>query len=360
MQRYAIWLVHALSLRGHQVTLATPRPYFSHLAHSRGLKKYLGYLDKFLIFPPRLRWLARNFDLVHILDHSNSMYLGPVRRKPNLITCHDVLAIRAAQGEFPASPVGRTGRLLQRWILSGLRSARHVLCVSSKTASDLRTLTGDTDAEMRVIYNPLNWSYQPSSVLPDDLVARLGLNPGQPFLLHVGGNSWYKNRIGVLRIYARLIAKEEFSACRLVLAGQPWSAAMRKLVRDEQLGDRAIEAVGCSNEELQALYSHAQALLFPSLEEGFGWPLLEAQACGCPVITSDRPPMTEVAGEAAIYIDPDNPEAAAHVIADGLQRREQLRAAGFRNLERFAEESVVDQYCAFYEDILGRKRSAAH
>jgi glycosyltransferase involved in cell wall biosynthesis len=358
MQRYAAWLAHALSKRGYQVSLAVPQPFFSRLTRHHGLKKYLGYIDKFLLFPPRLRRLAKSFDLVHVLDHSNSMYLRTVRKTPSLITCHDVLAIRAARGEFPVSPVGRTGKLLQRWILSGLRSSHHVLCVSAKTASDLKTLTGETGTQVRVIYSPLNWSYQPSTVLPDDLVGRLGLQSGQPFLLHVGGNQWYKNRMGVLRIYARLVAQKSFSTYRLVMAGKPWTAAMRKLVRDEQLGDRVIESVGCSNEELQALYSHAQALLFPSLEEGFGWPLLEAQACGCPVITTGRPPMTEVAGQAAIYIDPDNPEAAANLIADGLQHREQLRAAGFHNLERFAEDVVIAQYSAFYAEILKNEHLA--
>ena len=75
------------------------------------------------------------------------------------------------------------------------------------------------------------------------------------------------------------------------------------------------ELVSVQNEDLRALYSTATALLFPSFQEGFGWPIIEAQACGCPVITSNRTPMTEVGENAAIYINPDSPEEAAREIA---------------------------------------------
>jgi glycosyltransferase involved in cell wall biosynthesis len=355
MSRYAEWLERTLKARGHAVTVARPQPFFSLLARRAALRKYLGYLDKFLLFPPKLRRLARAHDLVHVLDHSNSMYLRSARSTPSLVTCHDVLAIRAARGEFSQSPTGWSGRLLQRWILGGLRGARHVVCVSSKTASDLKHLTGETGAEIRVVYNPLNWGYRPGGVLSDKLVARLGLSAGESYLLHVGGNQWYKNRVGAIRIFARLAERQEFANLRLVLAGKPWTAEMRAAVAAEGLEGRVVEAVGLDNEELQALYGNALALLFPSLEEGFGWPVLEAQACGCPVITTGRPPMSEVAGDAAIFIDPEDPSSAAEKIAQGLGERGALREAGFRNLARFDETAIADQYSGFYAEIVGKQ-----
>ena len=362
MLRYAIWLDRTLKSRGYSITLARPRPFFSKSGWSRVSRKYLGYLDKFVLFPPQLRRVARAHDLVHVLDHSNSMYLRTVRRKPNLITCHDLLAIRAAQGEFPESPTGWTGRLLQRWILSGLLEARHVLCVSTKTADDLRAETANAaegvgrNVDVRVVHNTLNWKFEPGVALAGDLVSRLGLRPGEPYLLHVGGNSWYKNRAGAVRIFARLALIPEFSAARLVLAGEPWTRVLRDVIREEQLGERVIEATDVTNAELKALYGNALAMLFPSLEEGFGWPILEAQACGCPVITTQRPPMPEVAGEGAIFIDPADPEAAATAIALGLKSRARLQAEGFRNLGRFDQEAIANKYCAFYESILGGGR----
>jgi glycosyltransferase involved in cell wall biosynthesis len=357
MARYADWLLRTLRGRGHTITLIRPQPFFTRLVPVRALGKWLGYLDKFLLFPPRLRRLAKDFDLVHVADHSNSMYLRSVGATPALITCHDVLAIRAAQGEFPESPTGWTGRILQRWILSGLRAAGNVACVSSKTVSDLKLLTGETGANLRVIYNPLNWSYQPGAPLPAELAARLGLQAGEKFLLHVGGNQWYKNRAGAIRIFARLIERPEFANYRLILAGKPWTAEMKSAIVSEKVENSTIEALNLRNTDLQALYCNAQALLFPSLEEGFGWPVLEAQACGCPVITTGRPPMSEVAGEAAIFIDPTKPASAAEKIATGLQNSTDLRAAGLRNLARFNEQQIVDQYCGFYADILFKTSS---
>jgi glycosyltransferase involved in cell wall biosynthesis len=180
----------------------------------------------------------------------------------------------------------------------------------------------------------------------------MGLSESDAYFLHVGGNQWYKNRLGVLRIYAQLIMMPEFATARLVMAGKPWTDAMRDFVHHGRLGDRVIEAVDVSNRQLQSLYCNAIALLFPSLEEGFGWPIVEAQACGCPVITNGRQPMLEVAGDAAIFIDPDEPAAAAEAIAARLAHRDQLCAAGFRNLDRFDEKAIVDQYIACYESIL--------
>lgn len=354
MRRYAEWLERALRERGHAVAIIRPQPFFSRLARGAA-SKYLGYLDKFLLFPPRLRRAIRENDLVHILDHSYSMYLRTVRGLPNLITCHDALAIRSARGDFPESPTGWSGKLLQRWILSGLRSASNVICVSEKTRSDLKTLidgTNETGARMRVIPNTLSWDYRPVPAMPEDLANRLSLRSGERYFLHVGGNQWYKNRVGTVRIFAELIRRSEFNSAKLILAGKPWTSELRAAVAGEGLSGSVIEATDLDNDELAALYSHAQALLFPSLEEGFGWPIVEAQACGCPVITTNRPPMSEVAGDAAIPIAPADPFAAADAICSGLEHRDDLRAAGFKNIERFREAAIVSQYLAFYEEIL--------
>jgi glycosyltransferase involved in cell wall biosynthesis len=358
MRRYAEWLERAMSERGHRVTVARPGPFFSRLSRHPGLSKYLGYLDKYILFPPRLRRMAQGHDIVHVVDHSNSMYLRPVRRWPNLITCHDVLAIRSARGDFPGFPTGWSGRLVQRWILSGLRRARHIVCDSAKTAADLKALIGETGALIRVVPLALNWNYSPVSAISESLLDSLGIELGEGYLLHVGGNQFYKNRVGAVRIFAQLIRHSEFARAKLILAGKPWTPELQAVVRQEGLADRVIEARELSNEDLQALYSHAMALLYPSLEEGFGWPIVEAQACGCPVITTCRPPMTEVAGEAAILIDPSDPAAAADAVAAGLKRSDELRAAGFRNVERYDEATVVRQYCALYEEITGAEAVA--
>jgi glycosyltransferase involved in cell wall biosynthesis len=110
---------------------------------------------------------------------------------------------------------------------------------------------------------------------------------------------------------------------------------------------------------LMELYCNASALLFPSFEEGFGWPVLEGQACGCPVVTTGRPPMTEVAGKAAVFIDPDKTEQAAELMSEGIRHGDALRAAGFRNVERFSQSKVATQYMEFYQAVAASCDSSA-
>jgi glycosyltransferase involved in cell wall biosynthesis len=169
-------------------------------------------------------------------------------------------------------------------------------------------------------------------------------------LLHVGGGQWYKNRAGVLAIYAALRARLGDNTPRLVLVGAPLEAALA--------GVETCSGVG--NEALAALYSGAELLLFPSLEEGFGWPIIEAQACGCRVVTTGKAPMTEVGGEAAFYLDdPSDAEAGAALVAQVLEEDAAARRAtveaGLANAARFSTAKMVGEYVAIYRELLGEK-----
>lgn len=353
MWLYADWVRRMAVAGGHEVTLIRPSPLFNRISRHPLTRKYLGYVDKFIIFPPKLMVTSRGYDLVHVLDHSNSMYLRWIRGKHKLITCHDLLAVRAARGDFPQTTTGWTGRILQRWILSGLRGAQHALCVSEKTAEDLRQLAAPECPAIRVAYNSLNCDYRPDVPLSDALAARLALPPGSPYAMHVGGNSWYKNRLGALRIFSQFARLRENASYKFVMVGASFTQAMRDFVIQNGLSDRVIEAVDILPAELMELYCNSSALIFPSLEEGFGWPVLEAQACGCPVVTTKRAPMVEVAGNAAVFIDPDKPEESALAISRCIRNRDALRAAGFDNLRRFDQEKVAAQYMDFYREIAG-------
>ncbi|MDB6040900.1 MAG: glycosyl transferase group 1, partial [Verrucomicrobiales bacterium] len=116
-----------------------------------------------------------------------------------------------------------------------------------------------------------------------------------------------------------------------------------------------------SSEELRALYSIAEILIFPSLEEGFGWPIIEAQACGCRVVTSNRAPMTEAGGDPAFYFDPKNAETAAAMIWSALNENSGEKAArieaGLRNVNRFSAGRMTDNYCARYVELARRKKN---
>jgi glycosyltransferase involved in cell wall biosynthesis len=173
----------------------------------------------------------------------------------------------------------------------------------------------------------------------------------------VGGNDWYKNRLGVLKIFSSLKSHPEGRDLSLVMAGQPMTRDMRRFLRDSASGRDVLEVINPASEELRALYSCSDVMLFPSLQEGFGWPIIEAQACGCPVVTSDRIPMTEVGGEAAVYIDPDNIDSAALAIARTVRRRSGPCEKSLKNAERFSASRMIDRYLTLHEKLLGSSHS---
>jgi glycosyltransferase involved in cell wall biosynthesis len=189
-------------------------------------------------------------------------------------------------------------------------------------------------------------------------VGPLGLRPGEPYFLNVGGNHWYKNRGAAIKIFAELRKLSQYAGARLVMAGGPMVPELRAIAEKCCLGDALVEAAGLSNEQLEALYSGAIAMLFPSLEEGFGWPILEAQACACPVAIRDGPPMNAVAGGAAILIDPAKPESAARTIATALEETTtRMRAEGLRNAATYTAERMLEQCEELYRKVVTATRA---
>jgi glycosyltransferase involved in cell wall biosynthesis len=358
MQIYASMLEAGLRGRGHQVRLLQPPGVLGpRVAENSPLFKWLGYTDKFVLFRRELRRAARSADIVHLCDHSNAMYVPALTHTSHVITCHDVLAIRSAMGHFPENPVSGTGRMFQRLIARGLRRAGAIVCVSGKTRDDLKQYLAVPEDRLHVIPNGLAWPYRPLDVdASAPLLAPLGLLPGEPYFLNVGGNHWYKNRGAAIEIFSELRNLSRYAGARLVMAGGPMMPELRAIAEKCGLGDALVEAAGPSNEQLQALYSGALAMLFPSLEEGFGWPILEAQACGCPVAIRDRPPMNDVAGGAAILIDPAKPESAAQTIATALEETTRMRADGLRNAASYTAGRMLEQCEWLYREIV----TAAH
>jgi glycosyltransferase involved in cell wall biosynthesis len=354
MQIYASMVERGLGARGHEVRLLRPSAVLgARVAGTSSLFKWLGYADKFLLFPRELRRAASTADVVHLCDHSNAMYVAALAQRPHVVTCHDILAIRSALGHFPENRVSLTGRIFQRLIARGLQRARAILCVSAKTRDDLRQYLAIPEARLHVVPNALHWPYKPldaDACAP--LLTSVGLRPGEPYFFHIGGNHWYKNRGAAIEIFAELRKLPQYARARLVMAGGAIKPELQAIAQKHGLGDALVEATGLSNEQLQALYSCALATLFPSLEEGFGWPILEAQACGSPVVTTDRRPMNEVAGDAAILVEPAKPDEAAGMIADALQDTARVRAAGLRNAVSYTTDGMLEKCEMLYRDVM--------
>ena len=321
--------------------------------------KWLGYIDKYLIFPLYLLYVRYHADLAntvfHIVDHSNALYVPLLYSAKVIVTCNDVLAIRAAKGHFFGQVTGVLGKILQGFISYGLRRASHIVCISSNTREELLSLLNLEPTSVSVALLPLNHHYSPlasskalSLLPPYSCPQPITLSHG--FILHIGGNEWYKNRIGVCHIYQQyfLVASEQgIPIVPLVLAGKPISIEIADFINANSYLP-ILQIIQPSSLHLQSLYSLASLLLFPSYHEGFGWPILEAMACGCPVVTTERPPMTEVAGSAGFYIDPKNHLQSAQLIIETLAANPRISVhwtqAAANNLLRFSPEAFNQFY----------------
>ena len=360
MNRFLQWLESGLSERGLKVEVWRPdilmaRPFKKQ---RRGMGKWLGYCDKFLIFPMRLKHRIRNARLsnaiIHVVDHSNAGYMDVLPPERSLITCHDVLAIRGALGDPSAwAKPSATGRLLQHWIRSHLLRSHHIVCVSETTRMDLLRLPGKRPAyqRIRVIPNGIDPVFSPSipdQASADELPKELQDNG---FLLHVGTSHPRKNRSILIPAFDAIA--NDYPDLRMVFAGEAFNRDEQHSIQSLSSADRFIHMGRVSDAQLSALYRHATGLLFPSLSEGFGWPILEAQSSRCPVACSDLSSLPEVAGEGACLFQPSSVASIAQAmrcLVDPHQRQT-LIEAGSANCERFSPDQTIEAYIRFYKDL---------
>jgi glycosyltransferase involved in cell wall biosynthesis len=357
MQRFGKMMLQGLTAAGVAAELVQPEPFFGRIKVAGGfISKWLAYIDKFFLFPHRLRRkLSPSIDIVHICDHSNAVYTSHVRTTPVLVTCHDLLAVRGALGEQTDCPASFTGNFFQRWILAGLRRATSIACVSRATLRDAERLiqSNGNHPQLHLVANGLNYPYQkqPVEIVRQRLAGLFDLD--RPFVFHVGSNLRRKNREGVLRIFG--LTKNDWNG-QLVLAGDPLNNELHSLGKKLGVSDRIVEVVQPESETLEVLYSSALALLYPSRFEGFGWPIIEAQACGCPVICSNREPLPEVAGDAALLRDINDEAGFAADLLRLLDpaERERWSEKSLLNAAKYGADKMISSYLELYRELGAR------
>lgn len=352
MLTWARALERELRQLGIDVRLIAPKPLLGRLKPSgHGVGKWLGYADRFLFFPFVLRAAAARADVVHLCDHGSAVYVPMVNGTPVVVTCHDMHAVLGALGEVPDCPASFFGRQLQRWIADGLRRATRTACVSQATYEDAARILGRSD-HLSVILNGLNYPF--GLLTPDEADARLEgiFNVEKPFLLHVGSCLRRKNREGVLRVFAEVVVKADL---QLVFAGQGMNDELTQLAQELGVHDRVVQVVKPEVKIIEALYNRALALLFPSRYEGFGWPPIEAQACGCPVVASDIAPIAAAVGDSAAVHRLDDEAGMAESIlkiANDENYRDRLRQLGFENVRsRFQTSRMMVEYVSLYRQV---------
>ena len=201
----------------------------------------------------------------------------------------------------------------------------------------------------------LNYPYR--KLEPEVARARLavvhGVDPGLPFVLHVGSNARRKNREGVLRIFSR--CRDKWNG-QLMFAGDLLGPQLRSLASALGISDRVIQVENPADEILEALYNCALALLYPSRFEGFGWPIIEAQACGCPVVCSNAGPLPEAAGDAGLFheVDDEAGFAADLLRLTDTTYRKEWSEKSLRNAERFSTDHMIAQYIDIYRQLGAR------
>lgn len=360
MELFANLLRNGYINAGNQAVIWRPPVVFGRLSSNtlNGFGKWLAYIDKWLIFPilillKRCFPANRKFNVrFHICDHSNVIYLPYLPNHKTVVTCHDVLAIRGALGHKDAyCEASSFGIILQHWILGGLVRAKKLAAVSATTLKQLNELDKSANykrCDRRLVLNAFNESFQP--VPKQDALRVLsigGVDVKEPFLLHIGSSLPRKNR--KLLIDMLELLQGNWNG-KVVLAGQEIDPELYYRIQQKNLKDRVIMVKRPNYDMLNALYSACDAFVFPSYSEGFGWPIIEAQACGAPVIASNIEPIPEVAGGAALHCNPDSPSefVEAFKTLSNEKLKSELVQKGFVNCNRFKPERMIQEYLEFH------------
>lgn len=285
--------------------------------------------------------------LNHIVDHSYGHLLFTLDPARTLVTVHDIAPLH-----FP----GRRGGLSSlAWLLAwrGIRRARHIIADSAATAAELQNHVSLDLANFYVIPLAVAPGFRPRPPESAECLRRRYLPPGGRLLLHIGHTQPRKNLPALLQALA-LLNQQGWPAHLIQVGGRP-DPAQQQLIRDLGL-EQSVHFVGyVPDEALPDFYSAAELLVFPSLYEGFGLPLLEAMACGTPVVCSDLAVFREVCGPAALYADPGDPAAFAAALArvlDTPSLAAELRELGHARARLFTWERTARETLAVYRQMM--------
>jgi glycosyltransferase involved in cell wall biosynthesis len=286
------------------------------------------------------------------LYHSLGFFLPWLWRGRTVVMIHDIHPVIQREHWGWAGPRG-SHLALRAHIPLAVRQARRILTPSEyvkETVCERYRLPPE-----KVVVTPHGADpFFLAAPAPGELEAsELRVSAGR-FLLYVGALAPHKNVAGLLRAFARLRTRPEVAGVRLVAVTGPERAPdLAPLIQELGLGG-AVTLAGYVNDKiLRALYHRAQALVLPSFGEGFGLPVLEAMACGTPVVTSRVSALPEVAADAALYVDPREPDdiaaAMGRVLSDEALRRD-LAAKGRARAATFSWDRTVAQVLRAYRE----------
>jgi len=276
---------------------------------------------------------------------------APLRRRTRtVVTIHDMGYLH-----FPEAHTALHRRYLRLSTLWSARAADRIIAISAATRDDLLRYTGVRPSKIAVIHHGVSERFRPinDQTAIDAVLSRYGLR--QPYFLYLGTVQPRKNLVRLIRAFASMMAGDHGTRHihrneQLVIAGKRgWLTSEIEQVARQQFGanqDAVVFAGYVPDEDVPALLSGAIGFVFPSLYEGFGMPVLEAMACGAPVLASNTSSLPEVAGDAALLVDPTDVGA----IVAGLARlasdtalRADLRTRGLARAAQFTWDRCAAQ-----------------
>lgn len=311
--------------------------------------------------PGTMWFMPRLIDLDEIdLFHAPANILPAGLTMPTVTTIHDLMWLEHPEWCSPGllHPVRKA--FFAGGIRRALRRSTAIAAISDATATAITRHFPDAEIRTHVTLSGVSEDFAPVR-RNAGVLAGCGLDPERRYVLVVGQYAPYKNHEGAIRAFAAACKSIQDIDLVLVQRQGPSSAGLLGLARQLGVGDRVRFTGQVERTELIQLYSSAELLLHPSLCEGFGNPVIEAMACGCPVVTSGVSAMPEVAGGAALLADPHDTDDFARQIskvlgedglAQDLRRRGHARAGEMR-WERFAEANL-----SIYRRILGKQKAS--
>ncbi len=303
-----------------------------------------------LRLPIPVEWFTGPVDIFHSTD----FVLPPVRQARTILTVHDLTFMR-----LPQCAEAGLRAYLNKVVPRSIERADLVLADSQSTKDDLIELLGVSPDKIGVVYAGVEKRFRPmeGEIALERARKRYGLD--FPFILSLGTLEPRKNFTGLIEAYALMRGRGQRVGDRglkLVIAGGKGWLYDEIFAKVEELGlaGEVIFPGFVADEDLPALYNLAELFVFPSLYEGFGLPPLEAMACGTPVVTSDRPSLPEVVGEAGLMVEATDPEALAEamerVLTDENLRRE-MREKGLKQAEKFTWEAAAEKLLEAYSTL---------
>ena len=288
-----------------------------------------------------LQVTRHNFDIFHP-TYFNDYFLTFLGKKPFVITHHDVIPEKFSTkyAELDGFDKAYKQRVLDK--------ASKIIAVSENTKNDLLHIFNIAPEKIEVIHHSTHFAtYKPADGFDIPTPKR--------YLLYVGNRENYKNFDNFARAIAPILNKQD--DLYLICAGShQFSDAEQKLLHELHISEQVLHQDIPNDAVLYRMYQKALGFIYPSLYEGFGIPILEAFACGCPVVLSDRSCFPEVAQDAALYFNPDNKENITfevEKIINSAEIRLELVKKGYQRLKDFSPENTAKKTLNVYQSIVG-------